>query len=300
MSHRFEEKPRADDWDNVNGQTTVRRWEGPADDYSVFAATVPSGFCGYRKVTHPDGWTEVEARYAIAAPGGEVGDPNDEEYGLVTRNWELHYIERELPLSAHPNVTVLAARDPDWPAKMQVAARAFKQAYATYLKRKLEGVDDDENPEPFAYRYATETGYPTGSDSDPNWKPFEPSAPEGITVNEFNLARECYAVLVNTDDPTYEYYQYVLEKVEVVTSVSSVRASHTNRGRILTSAALLRTERSLDAVTLLDTAELMRPNIYWRKKPPKVSPVQRGLWRITQSFEHFEAWLEFSYGKEIK
>lgn len=87
--------------------------------------------------------------------------------------------------------------------------------------------------------------------------------------------------------------QYVLRKVETVTTATALTVSHSNVGLMHTYAQLIASETTLPGAVLIQPGEL--DHLFWLKRAPQNHPTSRGNREITQEYWGFEAYDPWIY-----
>ncbi len=150
-------------WDAATGWQSEHTYRGPADesDLQGIVDTVSGGATRLTLDKQVIGRNTADTEYtylvtltvsyAATGPGGTPRPPDDPEYGLFSRTWELQWERHYVPLVASPQAEVLAAAAPDWPALIERAADEYRRRLKEWQEALLE---DEAAPKPdiAAYR----------------------------------------------------------------------------------------------------------------------------------------------------
>lgn len=291
MATNFQEQEVSLEWDSKNGSSLLRSWDGPGDELATFLGSeLPQGFSRLiQRKSGKDGWVTVLATYAAVDQSGVPQVPGSQDYGLVSRDWQLLRQRSELPIQAHQNVELLSTIDRLWPIRIEIATTAWRETWNRWIKSKASG---STTPEPQLFP----------DPQNPSAVYFLPDPPTAALGNTraIALAAEYARVLSRNPDQTFATSQFILRKTETVMSWTALHAAHDNTFRVFSLAGLLRAEPTLaadESYKLIHTEGLTA--MLWQKETALVEPLAAGKWQITADYTGVADYLWFLYSEPI-
>lgn len=265
-------------WSQQNGWTVTQQWRGPAGaskaTRSAWLAEWTTVNGAYVSLTFNDSLPTLDGEAVCDAtityasdPEGEPIPPEQDDYGLIQRQWTLGAQDVQRTIRENPSVEALAERWFPWPSYVRSWVKVYKITEELALNAwKENGANPEELPT------LTEWVMPQ----------LPTSAGITPTPEETQSMKTLAERLLTDENPVWVTTDYTLRKIETVTSWSTMVVAHDYVNRYLSWTALVALEPTLPATGLIQTAGL--ESLIWLKKAPEVTVSSGGNYELSQDY----------------
>lgn len=252
-------------WTAGQGYTMVEQYRGPRQYINNLLGSLTPGYISIE-------WPETGNMVVVTVTWATVDFNGTTAADPILTSWELDGKMSELIIASHPQYKPIRDRWAYWPMLIDSRVSRIRSAYDS---------SGTSSTAPAPVVESSRDDYPVS----------------GATAEEQTLAKDLTDLLLKNQAMSFFSPEWVLTKTQLVTSLTLLRISTTNLGRMHRHTTLQGYEPTMPSFMLIDATGL--GDLYWLKMAPRVAPTQNGLYNIIQEYWSCREFETKIYGEAI-